>query len=399
MNSCSRILSRLSRTLEASHKVVIGKNHRVYPRPHFAAISSRYSGSDQSRRPELADEEAKELTTLDATQLLEKEFPDYYKEGKFTERISYIDFIDEALQRLKDLDRHRSLQPYKELLKVFPPGKYCPKSQFDFGPFHLPQQLCAVRILNQMDIHNVIPDKEIERIVISRFSIHSQVWLKCCRMNFWYQKLRNLDPNPLPEVIPKKTHEIAKVALVRMLHDPNSLVTVTNTSSLPNAIDKTWVVYSQSPTQKAIIDRLDEDSLLYIEDAGLTYVQDKYLSYYMLKLYDDEETIKRKRKEPEPDFNFNTIKMNFYGKPIREKLRELEEAHYDGTGYVLALGITGTSSHDSILSWLKILQRRNPKLSKLRVLFKLERPTMDLTCANQGAGGPDPFSKHKAPSN
>lgn len=360
--------------------------------------SYRNINSDSARRPQLDPAEAKELAEQDAKQLLEKEYPDYFSEGKFVPRISYIDFIDEALDRLKELGRERDLAAYKELIKVFPPGKYCPKSDFDFGIFHAPQQLCAIRILNQMDLHGVIPDKEVERLVIERFSIKSKVWLKCGRMNFWFMKFRNLDPNPLPEVVPEKTHEIAKVALVRMLEDPKSLVTVTNTSSLPDAIDRTWVVYSQSPTQKDMINNLKEDSLLYIEDAGLTYVKDKYLSYFVLKIYVDEETMKKRRQDPEPDYNYNTMKMKFYGKPIREKLKELEEVHFDGSGYVLALGITGTSSHDSVLSWLKILQRRNPRLSKMRVLFKLERPTVDLTVANFGAGGPSPLEQLSAPS-
>lgn len=392
MKNCSRICLRLFKTLNASNNVIT--RDRKLPSQLIGLTLCRNSSIDSSRQTEAdSTTESKELAKLSAQELLEKEFPDYYQEGKFVPRISYIDFIDEALERVKILGKHRDLETYKELLKVFPPGKYCPSSEWDLGLFHAPQQLSGLRILNQMDIYSVIPDKEVERLVVDRFSIHSQVWLKCTRMNFWFQKARNLDPNPLPEVTPKKTYEIAKVALVRMLEDQKSLVTVTNTSSLPDVVDKTWIVYSQSPAQKGIIEKLEENALLYLEDGGLVWVKDKYLSFYVLKIYDDEETIKAKRKEPEPDHNYNTMKMKFYGKPLREKLKDPEEVHYDGTGYVLALGLTGTSSDDSVLSFLKILQRRNPRLSKMRVLFNLERPTMDLSMANAGAGGPDPVDR------
>lgn len=221
-------------------------------------------------------------------------------------------------------------------------------------------------------------DREFEMIIIEAFSKNSKVWQKIARMNYWSMKGRNIDENQLPDVLPEETHQLAKIALVRMLTDMKSVVTVTNTSALPDVVDKTWVVYSQSPAQSSIIESLDKKTILYVEDCGLTFVQGKYLSYFALKLYDDEETRARRAKKVEPDFNYNTLKMKFYGKPIKEKLEEIREIHHLDDCYVLALGITGTSSHDSVLSWLKLLQKRNPNLNNLNVVFKLQRPTNDL---------------------
>lgn len=343
--------------------------------PHrWLSTTSRLSKSKNYNDPEIE----KELIEVKPGELFQKEFPDYYSEGKFAARIGYVDFIDQALDKLDELGLNKNLEAYKELLRVFPPGRYCPKSKWDIGMFHAPQQLAAVRILKKMELNLVRPDIEIEQIVVSAFSKDSDVWLKVARANYWSMKSRNFDPNPLPEVIPKETHQVAKIALMRMLEDEKSVITVTSTASLPDVVDRTWIVFAQSPTQKAILDRLDKNNILYLEESGTVYVKEKYLSYFTLKLYDDEDTIKQRAIKPEKDFNFNTIKMSFYGKPLKEKLVELEEVHHVDNCYILATGITGTSSHDSVLSWLKLLQRRNPNLGNLNVVFRLKRPTNDL---------------------
>lgn len=317
-----------------------------------------------------------ELTTTTPKQLLEKEFPDYFSDGKFVARISYVDYIDQALLKMKELGLERNIEAYKELLKVFPPGKYWPKSRFDLGLFHAPQQLCAIRLLAQMEDYRVRPDKEVEYLVIQAFSKFSDVWLKIARANYWSMKGRNIDLYPVPEHLPDKPHELAKIALVRMLDDPKSIITVKNT-------DETWIVQSQSPVQQAIIERLEPNSLLYIENQGLTYVDRTSLSYFVLKVYDDDDTRKRRSQKKQPDFNFNTVKMKFYGKPIKEKLEELDTAHHDGDAHILAIGITGTSSQNSLQSWLRLLQQRNPKLKDMNVIFKSLGPPIEVNSSRK----------------
>lgn len=325
-----------------------------------------------------SSQQSTDLVVTPAKDLLVREFPGFFHEGKFQSRMAYIDFIDQALDKLEELGLEKDLEAYKELLRVFPPGRYSAASSWDIGMFHAPQQLCAIRVLHKMELNNLRPDLDFERIIIAAFGKTSQVWLKIARANFWSMKGRNVDLHPIPEKLPEKTHELAQVALVRMLNDHKTLISLVNTSSLPDSVDKTWIAYTQSPTQMSIIERLDEKSILFIEDCGYTYVGEKYMTYYALKVYDDEATLKRRRQVKEPDFNYNTLKMQFFGKPIREKLKDPEEAHHVGDGYVLGLCITGTSSHDSLLSWLKILQNRNPKLKDLSVVFKLERPTWSM---------------------
>lgn len=291
-------------------------------------------------------------------------------------RMSYVDFIDESLSKLKELGVDKEINSYKELLRVFPPGKYHPKSIGDIGMFSAPQQLCGIRILTHMEIAGVKPDKEMEILVERAFSRHSQVWLKICRMNYWTMKGRNLDPYPIPEKLPDNPKELAKIAIERMVDDPRTRMIIGDASSIANSKDKTWIIYSQSPVQSEIIEKLDEKSVLYIEDCGLTYVGENYLSYFALKVYDDEEYKKSITREP-PTFNYNRLKVKFWGKPIREKLMEMEDQYHIDNYRLLAIGMTGTSSNDSLSSWLKLMQQRNPKLARMNVVFKTYTPTLE----------------------
>lgn len=314
-------------------------------------------------------------------EIFQKEFPDHFRDGKFISRMSYVEFIDEALEKAVELGIHKEAETYKEVLRVFPPGRFWPKDTIlEGGFFHAPQQLAAMRVFVQMNRNGVKTDGEFEQLVIDAFSRKSDLWVQLAMLNYWTMKNRNLNPYPLPEKLPDEPHQLAKLGIARMMTDEQSLVTVTNTSNVPECVDKTWLVFAQSPTQKAILDRLDEKSTLYIEEGGLSYVGDAYLSYYMLKFYVDEETQAEKHLDlrPKPDFNYNTLKMGFFGKPIKHKLNLIDDKHYTDGYYVLSIAATGTSSQDSLLSWLKILQQRNPNLSKLNVVFKMSKRSPEL---------------------
>lgn len=370
---------------------LLGTLKRPNEHPVFNEPSLRHYHDDNKSKSSDGEPppntDANELVTVSPREILEKEFPEYFSNGKFIKRISYVDFIDQALEKLKELGLERDLESYKTLLRIFPPGKYHPTSLWDLGLHHAPQQVCGMRLLNQMESNLVRPDREVEALVIKAFSKNSDVWKLIARMTYWSMKGRNVDLYPLPENLPEKPEQMAKFALVRMIDDPHSVITVTSTNSLDDSIDQTWVVYSISPMQISIIERLNEKSILYIEETGLTHVGKNYLSYFTLKVYDDEETLKLRSRKVEPDYNYNTLKVQFYGKPLKDKIRAMEDAHHVDNYHILSVGITGTSSHDSVLSWLKIIQKKIPKLSKLNVVFRLERPTHEVSDADAAKGG------------
>lgn len=57
------------------------------------------------------------------------------------------------------------------------------------------------------------------------------------------------------------------------------------------------------------------------------------------------------------------------------KKRSLHEQE-DGT--ILSYCATGTSSPDSLLSWIRILESYNPNMKNLQVVFRLHSPTKEL---------------------
>jgi len=52
--------------------------------------------------------------------------------------------------------------------------------------------------------------------------------------------------------------------------------------------------------------------------------------------------------------------------------------HEQEDGTVLAMCITGTSTKESLTSWIKFLEHSNEKLSQIPVVFRLRTPQADV---------------------
>jgi len=76
-----------------------------------------------------------------------------------------------------------------------------------------------------------------------------------------------------------------------------------------------------------------------------------------------------------------------------EKPKVLEvppSVHEQEDGTVLAMCITGTSSKESLTSWIRFLERTNEKLAQIPVVFRLRSPhvadtELDVTPQSQDA--------------
>lgn len=346
---------------------------------NFICPKRAYSSSKRQDDSELS-------IISDSKKFLLSEFPEYFNKGKYTGRMSFADFVERAMEKMDDMGQNKNLEVYKEVLRTFPEEKYWPRGMFDLiGLFNPVEQNAALRLLLKLEKNRVRPDKELEYLIVRRFSKHSIVWQKVCRMNYWMAKLSFIDQNKLPEKLPKQTHELAKLGMIRMMKpiDFRSEVTVTNTANFHDAQDKTWIVSCQSPIQQSVIEQLDEKTIVRVESGGLTYVGDDSISYYVLKA--DVNEYKNDTQRPalsSVTFDANKLKFSFFGKPISEKLYELNHIHHTKNYQILAIGMTGTSSNDSLVSWIKHLQISNPKLNKLSILYNVEN--FDLSIDMQG---------------
>jgi evolutionarily conserved signaling intermediate in Toll pathway len=55
-------------------------------------------------------------------------------------------------------------------------------------------------------------------------------------------------------------------------------------------------------------------------------------------------------------------------------LEPLRTVHEQVEGTIIAIAATGTSSKDSLLSWIRFLQRSNPALNRIPVIFSMTSP-------------------------
>lgn len=148
-------------------------------------------------------------------------------------RHGQVEFIYAALRIMKDFNVHKDLEAYKALMDIFPKERMKPTNVIQYGFFHFAkQQLCAVKLLDEMEYHGVSPDGEMEALIISIFSKTSMPWRKVARQLYWFSKFKNANPYPLPEKMPLDALELAKIALKRMCIDLQTKIGVFAVSNL-----------------------------------------------------------------------------------------------------------------------------------------------------------------------
>ena len=197
------------------------------------------------KKPLIGGQTKEGVRTKDVTlaSRLFKEIPDKHKEQflqvldnfenhKFVKRQGYVEFITAALPYLKEFGVERDLEVYKALMNVFPKGKLRPDNIFAAGFFHYPlEQAAAVQILCKMEEHGVLPDRELENLIIDIFTKYSHPWRKCGRMTYWMTKFYNASPFPLPDPLPYDALELALLAIKRMCIDVQTKISVYSVSN------------------------------------------------------------------------------------------------------------------------------------------------------------------------
>jgi len=290
-----------------------------------------------------------------------------------------VEFIYAALKHMKQFDCHRDISVYKALIDILPKGEYVPKNlwQADFG--HYPkQQDCIVEVLHTMERNKVVPDQELGDILKNIFGIYSGPYRKFARMSYWMPKFRNMSPFPLPMEMPKDPIELAHFAIDRVLGSVDPLTSINLYDAGEElsevAIDKTWIVSGISEEQRDMIKSLPKDKPLYVEGGFQVWLRDKQVTYFILR----GEPALRNRSGFDPSKDSDDIAGAFknhwmYGQGSDEVLPDANR-HEQEDGSIIAVAATGTSSRDSLLSWIRFLQRDNPDLENIPILFTLHSP-------------------------
>ncbi|KAJ9581180.1 hypothetical protein L9F63_023639 [Diploptera punctata] len=316
-------------------------------------------------------------------------------ESRETLRRGHVEFIYSALKHMEEFGVQKDLEVYKSLIDILPKGKFIPTNIFQAEFFHYPkQQQCIIDLLEQMEDNGVVPDPETETLLINIFGRRGHPVRKYWRMMYWMPKFKHLSPWPLPNPIPNDSLELAKLALSRMSSvDLQSKVTVYEASKLVDSVDDTWIVSAQSPVQRELLDTHPHNVTVFVEGAFRLWLRNASVNYFIL----------RAEPRPKPNVTLQDIDdvadldVPMFEEPSAEQaLMEPPSVHEQEDGTIFAMCATGTSSRDSVLSWIRCLEADgNPALAEIPIIFKSKSPLGYVVPVSDGAAEQDSDTEKK----
>lgn len=211
-------------------------------------------------------------------------------------RRGHVEFIYAAMKHMEEFGVCKDLAVYKSLLNVLPKGKFIPQNMIQAEFMHYPkQQQCAIDLLEQMEDNGVIPDWEMETMLLNIFGKKGFPLRKYWRMMYWMPKFKNASPWALPDELPDDSLELAKLAIERITSvDVQSQVTVFESKDLPDSIDKTWIVSGISPAQQKLLNVHPPKIPVYVEGPFRLWLKNVAINYFILRA----EPVQR----PEPNW-------------------------------------------------------------------------------------------------
>ena len=82
------------------------------------------------------------------------------------------------------------------------------------------------------------------------------------------------------------------------------------------------------------------------------------------------------------------FKFEMFDKESPREVVPMPSVHEQEDGTILAMCVSGTSSKDSLASWIKFLERDNPQLATIPVVFRLRTPETGIQLYNPETGSP-----------
>ncbi|KAE8744644.1 hypothetical protein FOCC_FOCC008773 [Frankliniella occidentalis] len=284
-----------------------------------------------------------------------------------------VEFIFAARKHLVGYNVQYDLDIYKKLIQLLPEDKYVTQNAWQSEFSHYPkQQDCIVRLLDDMEKRGLCADNHMIELLIKRFGEKSNPVRKCYRQIYWTPKLRKANPWPVPFPPISDPFLIAKLAIERICTvDPQSVVSVWQSKSVPEALDETYIVSGQSPTQQELLAKLPRDETIFVEGPLDLWFGRARINYFMLR------SDRTKLYEPQDPDDISNFKIPFLFEP--SAVVEAPSVHEQEDGTILAVCATGTSSRDSVLSWIRLLETNgNPALAEIPVVFSLRAPRADV---------------------
>jgi signaling intermediate in Toll pathway protein len=217
-----------------------------------------------------------------------------YKKGNELRR-GHVEFIKIALKYMDEFGVNHDLAVYKALLDVLPKGKFVPFNWYQTITLHYPlQQKVAIELLEKMEYNCVIPDYEMQQMLINIFGVHARVLKKFWRMMYWMPKFANLNPWPCPRPTPRDPRILAKLAIYKISSvDPATHITEYEIKKdIENAVENTWIISAMSISQKELLAKHPLNSPIFVEGPYLVWVANQCIDYFLLRA---DATTQKKR--------------------------------------------------------------------------------------------------------
>lgn len=219
-------------------------------------------------------------------------------------RRNHVEFIYAALRNMEEFGVHRDIEVYKALINVLPKGKFIPTNIIQAEFMHYPkQQQVIIDLLEQMEDNAVIPDHEMQDILINTFGKRGHPVLKYWRMLYWMPKFKNSSPWLLPDPVPNDALALARLAVERMGSvDLATEVKVYDTQEVEGALDQTWIVSGMSQEQRELLKNHNPQVALNIEGPFNIWLRTKQVHYFTLR----GDPIESEQNTPTPDMDGTT---------------------------------------------------------------------------------------------
>ena len=140
-------------------------------------------------------------------------------------RRGHMEFLKTSMEYMERFDLGKDLTAYNKLLDVFPRGRFMNQTLFDaiWAKQH-PQAELALEILTKMEENVLKPNIDTYNILLEIFGQASQPVQKCRRLAYWFTKLEEMFPHPLPQQLPDSQVDLSRLAFERMTKDSMDVV-------------------------------------------------------------------------------------------------------------------------------------------------------------------------------
>jgi len=290
------MLSRITRGTLASTISVLLKQHKIEDMTLSRAVNGLHTKKQKND-----NNDASSSIVLHSFANIEKREKDtyldvlrQYKKGNELRR-GHVEFIKIALKYMDEFGVNHDLAVYKALLDVLPKGRFVPSNWFQTITLHYPlQQKIAIELLSKMEANCVIPDYEMQQMLINIFGVHARVLKKFWRMMYWMPKFANLNPWPCARPVSRDPRVLAKLAIYKISSvDPTTNITEYEIKKdIEDAVENTWIVSAMSRSQKELLAKHPLNSPIFIEGPYLVWVYDQCIDYFVLRA---DATTQKKR--------------------------------------------------------------------------------------------------------